>query len=469
MNLRQLASNYTFLITGEILSKICTFAAFTFLARVLGPEYFGYLEFTIALIVILTLLVDFGSGPFGAREIAKDSGQVPYLLGNIAILRLLMAIFIYVLLVSFLLWSRNLADPVRVLLMIYGLSLFGIPGLIQWVFQGQQKMKWVAAGTFLRHLIFASSVFLLVRTSADLWKVAWIECASVGGQVLCYVWLFRSGGGKLRQRVSLSRMRAYWLEAMPIGLSELAWAFIWYSATVILGILVGGKSVGWFGAAHRPIMALHTFVWLYFYNLLPSISQSSLRPSEDLQKLMSKSLMLVSWVAVFVGTVGFLYAEPMLTLVFGSEYRAGVQAFRILIWVLSMMMLSGHYTHTLIAYNFQRLHLVAFIIATAVSITLSLVLIPRFQAEGAAFAIVFSMMVKWAIAYYFVNKKIVTLRFAYFLARPIVAGALVVGVYYFIPVPNVFVSGALSIVVYAIVISVIQPQLWTGFRSLFQR
>ena len=71
VNLRQIVSNFTFLAGGEVLSKVCTFAAFTFLARALGPESFGHLEFTLAMMVFFTLLVDFGTSPYGAREIAK--------------------------------------------------------------------------------------------------------------------------------------------------------------------------------------------------------------------------------------------------------------------------------------------------------------------------------------------------------------------------------------------------------------
>ena len=37
-------------------------------------------------------------------------------------------------------------------------------------------------------------------------------------------------------------------------------------------------------------MALHTFVWLYFFNLLPSISRCVGQPREYLQGLMSRSI-----------------------------------------------------------------------------------------------------------------------------------------------------------------------------------
>src|SRR3990172_5020278 len=68
VDFRKLVSNFTLLSGGEVLGKLLAFATFTYLARTLGPKSFGYLEFTIALMVFFTLLTDFGTSPFGARE-----------------------------------------------------------------------------------------------------------------------------------------------------------------------------------------------------------------------------------------------------------------------------------------------------------------------------------------------------------------------------------------------------------------
>ena len=48
---------------------------------------------------------------------------------------------------------------------------------------------------------------------------------------------------------------------------------MWYFCTVLLGFTSPGRTLGWFGASHRTLMALHSFVSIYLYNLLPSISR----------------------------------------------------------------------------------------------------------------------------------------------------------------------------------------------------
>src|SRR5690349_14522108 len=71
----RLARNFVLLGGAEVFSKGVTILAFACLARVLGPADFGALEFALAVITILTLLVDCGLSPYGAREVGKDPGK----------------------------------------------------------------------------------------------------------------------------------------------------------------------------------------------------------------------------------------------------------------------------------------------------------------------------------------------------------------------------------------------------------
>ena len=72
----RLAANFAALSAAEFISKILVALAFAYLARVLGPEIYGHLEFTLAIIFLFSLVVDTGLGTFGAREIAKNTVDV---------------------------------------------------------------------------------------------------------------------------------------------------------------------------------------------------------------------------------------------------------------------------------------------------------------------------------------------------------------------------------------------------------
>ena len=47
-----------------------------------------------------------------------------------------------------------------------------------------------------------------------------------------------------------------------------------FGSTLIIGLVATAEDTGYFAGAMRILIALHTFVWLYYFNLLPSLSRS---------------------------------------------------------------------------------------------------------------------------------------------------------------------------------------------------
>ena len=463
--LRKLATNYAFLSGGETASKILTFAAFTFLARVLGPTDFGSLEFTLALTIFFTLSIDCGLGTYGARELARNPSQASTLNDQVTSLRLLLAL-VFFLVLLLLVSLLDLPQAARILVLLYGLTLFAVPFFHQWIFQGLEKMQWVGLGSALRYLIFALGVFLFVRKSTPLWMVGLVEIAAVSGFVLFNVsvsrFYFRLPWS--RPIFSLSRLSPAIRQALPIGLSELSWACTFYFPTVLLGILVGGESLGWFGAAHRSVMALHTFVWLYFFNLLPSISRCALEPVGKLQELVRRSLRGTLWCAVFIGTVGSILAVPLLTAVFGQQFRESGEIFRILVWVLAVSLWSGHYRYTLIWFNQQRLEFLASASAGVVSIVSSAVLIPHFGATGAAVSLLAAALVHGGLAYLFVRRRIVHVPFGVHTLRPLGTSAIAMAIFLLLLPTGVWLASISCIAFYGLALILVEPGMLEGLR-----
>ena len=115
----------------------------------LGPAAYGNFEFTLALMTFFALSVDLGLSTYGAREIAKQRSRAAILLRDICLLRALLAAGLFAVLVLLvLLVEKN--PEVKILLILYGVSLLGIPGLLHWFFQGHDLMHWVAVAQIIR-------------------------------------------------------------------------------------------------------------------------------------------------------------------------------------------------------------------------------------------------------------------------------------------------------------------------------
>jgi O-antigen/teichoic acid export membrane protein len=404
----RLARNYAVLTAGEFISKLLAFAAFTYLGRVLGPARYGSLEFALAAMVFFTLPVDLGLGDYGARELARNRVAASTLRDQLATLRLLLAAGSFLALQVFAALAHK-GPEMRLLLSLYGVSLFGAPVLLQWFFQGHDRMQYVALASIARQAGFAGLVFLFVRGTTPLHALGWIECGSVASAGAVCLAALRRGFGLRPPRPSFDfrALAGHLRQAAPIGLSELAWAFKWYFATVLLGFLAPGPALGWFGASHRVVMALHTFVWLYFFNLLPSISRSAALPRQNLIELMRRSMAVAAWGSVSVALGVTLFASQIMTLAYGAKFAGGGTVLALLIWMVPLSMVSGHYRYTLIGYGRQKLLFYSIAASAALSIALCFVLAPVAGVRGAAVALLAGNAFNLGLSYYFVRRAVV--------------------------------------------------------------
>lgn len=464
----KLAANYVILSGAEFISKLLAAVALAFLARVLGPASYGSLEFAIAIYFISYLFVDSGLSYIGAREMAKDEHLLPGLFVHITLARTILAVVAFALLAAM---SAVINQPreVKTLILLYGLVLFILPWLTRWVFQGRDMMQYVALASLTRWSVFAGLVFLLVHRPEQVWLVPVIEGAAQISVVVILLAILIHFFGFPKKRISLSQSISLYRKAVPIGASEVVWAIKMYFATILLGFVIGGAELGWFTAAHRIVIALHAFVWLYFYNMLPSISRASQQAVGVLLKLMKVSIQVTAWAGIFLAVYGVLFAELGIRIIFGPSYQGAVRIFSVLIWVIPLALMSGHFRYTLIGYDQQKYEFFSAAIGASVNILLNLILVRQFGLFGAAISLVISEAVIWLAAYVFVNRTVTRIPVIVYIWKPFLGGIILSGALYFMRQLNVFVAGAIGLGIYIVIIVLVQPDLFTNLGMVFQR
>jgi len=461
----RLATNYALLSGAEFISKVLGAIAFAYLARVLGPQSYGYLEFIIAIIFFFTLVVDSGLGSYGAREIAKDKNNYARLTTHITLARFLLACVAFVILILITV-SFKQPQEIQLLLFFYSLTLFALPTLAQWVFQGQDIMSYVALASIIRWTTFSVGVLVFVKSSDQLLKIPIIEGLAI---LLTGVFLFGAlvfNFGLPRYRIDLGQTFSIFRQAFPIGASELVWAIKVYFGTILLGLVIGGSQLGWYGAANRIVISLHAFVWLYFYNLLPSISRTSQEPIGSLQRLMRISIRITAWAAIFVGVFGTAFASTGIRILYGPQYEEAAAALQILIWLLPLALLSGNFRYTLIGYSKQTLEFVSAFIGAMISIFLNLILVRLYGFLGAAWALVLSEAVILILVYFIVRREITFLPIWNQLRWPMFAGIITIVAMYLLSSINIWLSGSLTIILFVIILFLSQPNLLNDLRSM---
>ena len=351
MNL-SLIKNFVTLAGAESLSKVVTFAVFAYLARVYGPSGFGYIEWAAAILMCASLIVDQGFSSYGAREIAKKPDSTATLVREIVTTRLLLAAIGYCAIVIFAL-SFVEVNAVVTLLLVYGLSLWGLPFLLMWVFQGHDRMHLVAIAQVIRQTVFAAVIFGFVRDADDLVLVGVAEICGVAAAGLFCVFFYRKDfAEKMPLRPALSKRLL--VEGVPIGLSQMFWVVKTFGATLIIGLVATSEDTGFFAGAMRIYIALHTFVWLYYFNLLPSMSRSWENGPGEFRTLIRNSMAIVTLLSLVGGIVWILLAPMGMRLAYGAQFDPGGVALQWLGGACIAAAVNGHFRFGLISAGYQK-------------------------------------------------------------------------------------------------------------------
>lgn len=385
------------LVTAEVVAKGVTFAAFGYLARQLGTAGQGFVEFAIAVTMCASLVIDLGFNPFGAREIARDPGRTSALVGEIVLARLGLAIVAVGVVVALAL-SAPRPPAQMTLLYVYALSLLPMPLLLQWVFQGHNQMAWVAMATVLRQMVFAAMVFALVH---GMDQIVWVAIAEVAGVVVaaifCLVVYRRRFDGTIPIGHGVSRQ--LFREGVPIGLGQLFWAGRMFAGTILLGYIATADDVGLFGAAHRILVAMHTFVWWYFFNLLATMTRSWHADRDGFRGLMRQSLSVVLWCGLLSAAVGALAAPWMMTTVYGEAFAAGAPVLQAFAGVCLVLAISGHYRFGLIAAGYQKQEMISAGVGAVAAVLLIYLGFNAWGISGAALGLLASELLVWAMTW----------------------------------------------------------------------
>jgi O-antigen/teichoic acid export membrane protein len=363
-----LLKNFASLMTAEAFSKLITFAAFAYIARLCGPAGFGYIEWAGTVLMCASLIVDQGFSAYGAREIAKSPSETPRLVTEVVTARLLLAGIGYIAIVVFAFWFVR-QQTINRLLLVYGLSLWALPLLLQWVFQGHDRMHLVGITQVIRQTVFVLTVFLFVRGTDDLLWVGLAEVAGVTSAAVFSVWAYKRYFSKhtsVRPAFSTRLFR----EGTPIGLSQMFWVLKMFGATFIIGLIATAEDTGYFAGAMRIYIALHTFVWLYFFNMLPSLSRAWVEGSEQLAGMIRHSMWIVALASLVVGVIWITTAPIVMTSVYGLSFLPGAAALQWLAGACIAAAVSGHYRYGLIAAGYQGKEMVATAIGSIVAVAL---------------------------------------------------------------------------------------------------
>jgi len=396
MNKKLIVKNLFYLFFGHALSAVLFFVAMAHLARVLGPDYFGIISFAEVIFMFFLTLSNVGLAFLGTRDIARNSDKVEYFTDRLLSIRLILGLVgLLVLVVMILILKKPILT--KTVVFIYGIALIPASLLIDWVFQGLEKMVFVALAVFVRALTFMLGVFLLVKNNDNLFLAALIFLLS---------WIFSAGSLLIAYKRQYGFPKFNWSQdftkkairdAWPIGLTLIVGWIVHYFDGTILFLWKGEAAAGQYNAAYRPIILMATALTVYYNAIFPTMVKAAASAESSLKKLVDVSMKVGFLVFLPLAILGTFLAKPLMILVYGTAFEESSAMFKILVWWPILILLIMNYSRIVLCYDKQH-DVGKFSIITALAnILFNVSLIPFLSGVGAALAKVFADIVTFLI------------------------------------------------------------------------
>ncbi len=378
--------NFAAMLVGDLIGRCLVMVAFVVIARAVGSNAFGQLNLAVGALAFLGLIADPGLQYVGQRTFLT-SGRNTSLIGRIATLRIVLALFAVVLVAAVLALAQT---SLSWLVLLYGLTLIPSALSLAWVYTASERMRVVALGNAANALLYTCWVFFFVTSSGDLFLVPLgLYVAIVAALVVQYALAprdWRRCRARPTFRWGLSTLR----ESLPIGFSFLLSQTLVWVDTFLLAVLMSLQAVGIYHAAYRWILLVLALTSFFPQALFPGLVEGGGSPRGV--RIMEDAIRLI----LTVGIVAALTLYGASNFLVGSVFGRGYEQAEVVLGILAVLVpfamhnaLVGHYLNARHR-EIRTLQITAVVVV--INVVLNLLLIPKAGVAGAALALVLTEM-----------------------------------------------------------------------------
>jgi O-antigen/teichoic acid export membrane protein len=391
-NLIKILSNIGWLFSESALRMGIGLIVGVWLARYLGPEQFGLLNYALAFVSLFVAIATLGLKDIVVRDIVNDSSRTNEILGTSFLLRLIGGLISIALVFVSINYIENDDPLAKSVIVILGFTLvFQASEVVRCWFESEVMSKyivWMQNGVFLTGA--AIKVYLILAQAsllAFVWVIFFEALSLAAGMFAVYLW---KAGQLSAWHPSLARAKGLLRDSWPLILSAIAVTIYMRIDQIMLGQMMGNEAVGIYTAAVRISEVWYFIPVAIVASVFPSIlnarKQSDLLYNQRLQKLYDLMVLLSLAVAL---PMTFL-SDWVVVLLFGHAYTDAGLVLAIHIWAALFVFLGVASEKWFVAENRQALSFQRTLLGALVNIGLNIFLIPKFGIVGAAYATVIS-------------------------------------------------------------------------------
>lgn len=380
--------------------------AIVIVVRFLGVDNYGKFSILLAVVGILSKVVDFGIEPIVFREFSKDKNNYHIFSAGLN-LRLLLY---FILVIGFNLVAPFIEYTIREVILInilfttiiFSAKMVIVRESLATPFKVNLKMHYPMLMAILDNFVLLVFIlFIPFMKDPILYFVIVYAISNVPGFVFSIYYLRK----KFEYKYEFTLEKGWWLlkESLPLfGFVVLTNIFLQIDV-VILDLFKGHYDVGIYSAGSRLTMPLSIIPGAIVTTVFP-ILVKRLKENENTDFINNLVIKLLYFVSFVIAAVFTFESTSIVSIIFGSQYIATAYSASILYWCQIFLFFGFYSLSVLIADNRQHYNFIYAGIQAVVNVSFCLLLIPKYSYVGASIAKLIASFISFVFIMFALNK-----------------------------------------------------------------
>ena len=375
-------------LTGlQFASYILPLITLPYLTLVLGPEKFGLTQYAISLITYFQFFTDYGFNLSATRELAicrDDNQKISQIFSSVMFIKLCLCILSFIILLLIVMFIPKFNEDSYVYILTFGMVI-GYMLFPTWLFQGLEYMRYTSILNIIGKIVFTVLIFIFIHDTTDYMLVPLINSL---GYILVGILGIYIALTKFNIKITIPSIRdiKYHLrEGWYVFISTIAINMYTTTNTFLLGLLTNNTLVGYYSIAEKIILAVNGLLNPISQALYPFISRTvktddKTRSIEFIRKITK----IMTLVGIVLSAGLFIFAKPIILLLFGQSYVNSVIILQIISIVPLAVSLSTVFgVETMLTFNYKAFTSIV-MIGGIIDIVLGIILITLMKEIGIA-------------------------------------------------------------------------------------
>lgn len=399
MTIRKILYNTGWLSFGYVFKLGTGLIVSVLVARYLGPESFGVLNYAISLISFMAIFIYLGLSGLVVTEIVRKPTEVDTILGSTFFLKGGSALLSVLIVSGVALYIHGYNTNEFWVIFIVGLSLFARPfECIDYWFQSKTQSKYTVIAENSALIISVCFKLIFVFSGATVLAFAAADSLQVFLFSLILVVVYHKKGGSIFSwRIKIAK---------AFGLISRSWVLIVSGFLSMVNLKIDQIMLRWMVDAREvgfySIAVLFSETWYFIPTvIIVSIYPKLIELSKDAPSeynIRIQQTFDILFIIGFVVALGMsVVAGHLIPLLYGPVYAKSANILIIHVWAGIFMFMRALFSKWILIENLLYFSLISHGLGALMNILINLLLIPEMGGQGAAI----STLISYATASYF--------------------------------------------------------------------